>query len=170
MSQEPYRGIVLANRLLFPSVPRGWSVPPRSKREEGIGERELLPSAFQRATPGVEGREKLYQSHPESYFGGVCVVVPSASGSCESWDHEIVWLGRGLKAHLIPRLPWAGTPATGAGCSGGLFILWDGAEGEAEGGEEGTTSGAAGSATTTPRSLCGRARQQQPIGARAAGL
>lgn len=52
MNQEPYRGIVLANRLLFPRniqanillFPEGGVIPPHSKKEEGVGETQLLPS------------------------------------------------------------------------------------------------------------------------------
>jgi len=36
----------------------------------------------------------------------------------ESQDHQMVWVGRDLKHHLVPGpLPWAGTPFTTPGCS-----------------------------------------------------
>lgn len=31
-------------------------------------------------------------------------------------ESQMVWVGRGLEAPLVPPLPWAGTPCTELGC------------------------------------------------------
>lgn len=59
----------VSKNLSFYSPRVECSPPPHSKREEGEGEMQLLFSAFQRATPGVDlawrRREKLYCYHPD---------------------------------------------------------------------------------------------------------
>lgn len=145
MSQEPYRGIVLANRLLFPrtfpSIPEGGVFPPCSKR--GGRSRGNAAAAFRFSksnpwcAPCIEEEREIVLVPPglENHLGGWgCAASPSASGDCESRDHDIVWVGRGLKAHLIPP----------AAMVGGLVypLGWDGEEGR----KAGRQAGAVGSA------------------------